>query len=85
MVFAFDIGKGDLTAGAFVANRLTAIGISGRAAWFAVTGDDGRQFIAYVEDKGEPVAGADVFRLWIAGELHPGSGLVAAGNLQLHR
>jgi hypothetical protein len=77
--------KGSLTAGALTASRLTALGISGRAAWFAGTSDDGRPFVAYVEDNGEPGRGADVFRLWIAGEAHPGSGVVGGGNLQLHR
>jgi hypothetical protein len=77
--------KGTLTAGAFSSSRATAIGISGRAAWFAGTSDDGRPFVAYVEDNGEPGSGADVLRLWIGGELQAGSGVVAAGNVQLHR
>jgi hypothetical protein len=29
--------------------------------------------------------GTDVFRLWIGGELHPGSGVIATGNVQLHK
>jgi hypothetical protein len=77
--------KGTLAAGAFTASRVTAIGISGRAAWFAGPGDDGRPFLAYVEDNGEPGGRADVLRLWIAGELRLGSGPVAGGNLQLHK
>jgi hypothetical protein len=77
--------KGALTAGGFTSSRVTAIGISGRAAWFAGVGEAGRPFIAYVEDNREPGNGADVFRLWIGGELRAGSGVVAAGNVQLHR
>jgi hypothetical protein len=61
------------------------MGISGRAAWFAGTGDDGRAFVAYVEDNGEPASGLDFFRLWIAGEPHAGNGVIAGGNVQLHR
>jgi PKD repeat protein len=76
---------GSLTAGSFTASRLAALGISGRAAWFAGTGDDGRAFVAYVEDNGEPGRGVDVFRLWLAGEAHAGSGVIGAGNVQLHR
>jgi hypothetical protein len=77
--------RGSVTAGAFTASRLTALGISGRAAWIAGTADDGRTFVAYVEDNREPGRGADVFRLWIAGESHSGSGVVADGNVQLHK
>jgi Cadherin-like domain/PKD domain len=76
--------KGSLAAGAFTAERATALGISDRAAWFAGIGDDGRSFVAYIEDNGEP-SGSDVFRLWIAGELYAGSGTVVGGNVQLHR
>jgi hypothetical protein len=78
-------GKGTFAAGTFTAGRLTALGISGRAAWFAGTGTDGRAFVACAEDNGEPGRGTDVLRLWIAGEPHPGSGVIAAGNLQLHK
>src|SRR5919198_935239 len=77
--------RGSLTAGGFTASRLAALGISAHAAWFAGTGDDGRAFVAYVEDNGEPGRGVDVFRLWLAGEAHVGSGVIAAGNVQLHR
>jgi hypothetical protein len=77
--------RGSLTAGGFTASRLAALGISAHAAWFAGTGDDGRAFVAYVEDNGEPGRGVDVFRLWLAGEAHAGSGVIAAGNVQLHR
>jgi hypothetical protein len=77
--------KGTFAAGTFTASKLTALGISGRAAWFAGAGADGRAFVAYVEDNGEPGRGVDVLRLWIAGEPQAGSGVIAAGNLQLHR
>jgi hypothetical protein len=77
--------KGSFTAGTFAATQLTAIGISGNSAWFAGTADDGRPLLAYVEDNGERGAGIDLVRLWIGGELAPGSGPIAAGNVQLHR
>jgi hypothetical protein len=77
--------KGTFAAGALTASKITALGISGRAAWFAGTAADGRAFVANVEDNGEPGRGADVLRLWIAGEAQPGSGVIAAGNLQLHK
>jgi Big-like domain-containing protein len=78
-------GKGTFAAGTLTAGKLTALGISGRAAWFAGTGADGRAFLAYAEDNGEPGRGVDVLRLWIAGEPQAGSGVIAAGNLQLHK
>ena len=77
--------KGSLTAGSFIASRISAFGVSGSAAWFAGTADDGRAFAAYVEDNREPGVGADVVRLWVAGDALAGSGVVTDGNVQLHK
>lgn len=71
----------------FHAQTLTALGIAadGRSAWFAGLGRDGREFVAYVEDNGEP-GRTDVFKLWIAGTLQtPGDGRLSGGNIQIHR
>jgi hypothetical protein len=76
---------GSFAAGAFTATSVTALGISGHAAWFAGTGTEGRPFVASVDDAAEPGAGADVVRFWIDGVLQPGSGTIAAGNVQLHK
>lgn len=53
--------KGELqyrsaTVANFHAGTMTALGVAadGRSAWFAGTGDDGRAFVSYVEDNGEP-------------------------------
>jgi hypothetical protein len=76
---------GTFAAGSFTAASVTALGISGHAAWFAGTGTDGRPFVASVDDAAEPGAGADAARIWIDGALQPGSGTIAAGNVQLHK
>ena len=71
----------------FHAPEITALGVApdGRTAWFAGIGKDGRPFVAYVEDNGEPGRN-DVFKLWIAGVLHtPGNGRLAGGNIQIHK
>src|SRR5262249_40764599 len=43
---------GSLTAGAFSASDVTALGIAGDTAWFAGTGTDGRPFVAAATDAG---------------------------------
>jgi hypothetical protein len=67
---------------------LSALGVAAnnRSGWFAGVGRDGRAFVAYVEDNGEPGRN-DVFKLWIAGALQtPGDGrLAAGGNIQIHK
>ncbi len=67
----------------FHANDVHALAVSEDAtsAWFAGTGKDGRSFVAYVEDNGEP-SRADVLRLWIDGVLQPGD--FTRGNIQIH-
>jgi hypothetical protein len=70
----------------FHAPTITAVGVApdGRTAWFAGVGRDGRAYVAYVEDNGEP-GRDDVFKLWVAGQLQtPGNGRLAGGNIQIH-
>jgi hypothetical protein len=52
----------------FRAREMSALSIArdGRSAWLAGVGDDGRTFLAYVEDAGEE-DGSDLIRLWING------------------
>ena len=76
--------RGTFRAGVFSASSVAALGIVGHAAWFAGTGTDGRAFVASVDDAGEPGMGVDSIRIWIGGALQPGSGTIAAGNVQLH-
>ncbi|HYF77437.1 MAG TPA: PKD domain-containing protein, partial [Symbiobacteriaceae bacterium] len=68
------------------AHTMTALSISAdhTKGWFAGTGTDGRTFVAYVEDNGEPGTG-DVFRLWIDGTPVNGSGQPLSGNIQIHK
>ena len=69
----------------FHAHELTAfaLGADRRSAWIGGRGRDGRAFVAYVEDRGEP-GRDDVFRLWIAGVLAtPGDGRLDGGNIQI--
>jgi hypothetical protein len=77
--------RGSLTAGTFQASTVTALGIADRSAWFAGTGTDGRPFVATVTDAGEPGAGVDTVRLWVGGKLQTASGVVATGNVQIHK
>ena len=74
--------RGELQFADFHAHEVTALGISGSRAWFAGAGDDGRPFVAYVQDAGEPGT-ADVFRLWIAGA-PLADGMLSGGNVQVH-
>jgi hypothetical protein len=73
-------------SGNFHAHELTSLGVAadGRSAWFAGVGRDGRSFVAYVEDNGEPGT-RDVFRLWIDDIPQVGDGSLAGGNVQIHR
>lgn len=82
--------KGSLTfetgATTFEVRTMKALGISTdrKSAWFAGVGTDGRTFVAYVEDNGEPPI-TDVFRLWIDGVLQAGAGTMTEGNIQIHK
>jgi probable HAF family extracellular repeat protein len=77
--------KGELSWGDYHATQITAMGVAAdrKSAWFAGVAADGRTFVAYVEDNGEPST-RDVFRLWIAGALVTPDGRVLASNLQIH-
>jgi PKD repeat protein len=70
----------------FHAPQLTALGIAPdrKSAWFAGVGRDGRSFVAYVEDNGEP-GSKDVFKLWINGVAYNGDGVISGGNIQIHK
>ncbi|MEK7872853.1 MAG: post-COAP-1 domain-containing protein, partial [Chloroflexota bacterium] len=70
----------------FHARVMTALGISpdGKKAWFAGVGKDGKKFVVYVEDNGEPGRN-DKFQLWIEGVPQNGDGsLTTGGNIQIH-
>ncbi|WP_323791546.1 post-COAP-1 domain-containing protein [Nocardioides sp.] len=79
--------KGNLQYGRkgvkFHAHTMTALAVSTdkTSAWFAGTAKDGRSFVAYTEDNGEP-GRDDVFQLWIDGTLQTGA--VTGGNVQIH-
>ncbi|MDF2629471.1 MAG: hypothetical protein K0R39_3302 [Symbiobacteriaceae bacterium] len=70
----------------FHAHTMTALSVSPdhTKGWFAGIGTDGRTFMAYVEDNGEPGTG-DIFQLWINGTLVNGSGQPLSGNVQIHK
>jgi len=69
----------------FHAHKLTALSVSldKTKAWFAGVGKDGRTFIAYVEDNGEPGQN-DIFKIWIDGTPENGNGSLTGGNIQIH-
>jgi hypothetical protein len=46
-------------------------------------GTDGRRFVAYVEDNGEPGRN-DVFKLWVGGGSWTADGRLTGGNVQIH-
>ena len=77
--------RGSLRAGGFSSSAVTALGIADGTAWFAGTGTDARPFLATVTDAGEPGAGVDTVRLWVGGKLQASSGVVATGNVQVHK
>jgi len=68
------------------ASEIIVLGIApeGNSAWFAGIGKDGRTFVAYVEDNGEPGTN-DVFKLWIEDTLYNGDGTLAGGNIQIQK
>jgi len=68
------------------ARTMTAVAVSpdSRLGWFAGVLDDGRKFVVYVEDNGEPGRN-DLFRLWVDGVLMNGAGQLTGGNVQIHR
>jgi hypothetical protein len=60
----------------------TALAVSGRTAWFAGVGTDGRPFLAYVEDNGAN-GRDDVFKLWIGGIAQTTDGRLASGDVRV--
>jgi hypothetical protein len=71
---------GALAFDAFKSTKATALAVSGRKAWYAGFGADGRPFLVYVEDNG--LAGRnDVFRLWIGGVEQTTDGKLAKGDV----
>jgi hypothetical protein len=64
----------------FRSTKAVALAVSGRKAWYAGFGADGRPFLIYVEDNS--VNGkTDVFRLWIGGVEQTTDGKLAKGNV----
>jgi hypothetical protein len=57
---------GALSFDTFLSTKATALAVSGRKAWYAGLGADGRPFLLYVEDNSAN-GKTDVFRLWIGG------------------
>jgi hypothetical protein len=71
---------GTLAFDAFRSTKATAIAVSGRKAWYAGFGTDGRPFLVYVEDNG-PLGRGDIFKLWIGGVEQTSDGKVAKGDV----
>ncbi|MBM4405976.1 MAG: PKD domain-containing protein [Chloroflexi bacterium] len=70
----------------FHAPTMTALGCSAdrTKAWFAGVGRDGKNFVAYVEDNGEP-GRDDIFKIWVNGVPQNGNGALSGGNVQIHK
>ncbi|MBF8266569.1 MAG: Mg-chelatase subunit ChlD [Dehalococcoidia bacterium] len=68
------------------APTMTAIAVSPdlTKGWFSGVLKDGRVFVAYVEDNGEPGKN-DIYKLWINGVLQNGDGKLTGGNIQIHK
>jgi hypothetical protein len=71
---------GSLNAGNYRARQMTAFSVSGKKAWLAGVGMDGRTFIAYMEDNA-PGGRGDVFKLWIGGVAQTTDGAIKKGDL----
>ena len=71
---------GALAFDAFRSTKATALAVSGRMAWYAGLGTDGRPFLVYVEDNG-PLGRGDVFKLWIGGVEQTSDGKLAKGDV----
>ena len=71
---------GTLAFDAFRSTKATALAVSGRTAWYAGFGTDGRPFLVYVEDNG-PAGRGDVFKLWIGGVQQTSDGKLAKGDV----
>jgi Tol biopolymer transport system component len=75
---------GALAFGSYRSTSAVALAISGRRAWLAGLGSDGRPYLAYLEDNG-PQGRGDVFRLWIGGEEQTTDGKLAKGDIAVTR
>jgi len=71
---------GTIAFDAFSSVKATGLNVSGRKAWYAGLGTDGRPFLVYVEDNG-PNGRGDVFRLWIGGVEQTTDGKLAKGDV----
>jgi hypothetical protein len=71
---------GTLAFDAFRSTKATALSVTGRKAWYAGFGTDGRPFLVYVEDNG-PLGRGDVFKLWIGGVEQTSDGKLAKGDV----
>jgi hypothetical protein len=71
---------GTLAFDAFRSTKAIALAVSGRKAWYAGFGTDGRPFLVYVEDNG-PAGRGDVFKLWIGGVEQTSDGKLAKGDV----
>lgn len=72
--------EGALAFGSYRSTKAVALAVSGRKAWFAGFGTDGRPYLAYVEDNGAN-GQSDVFRLWIAGVEQTTDGRLSRGDV----
>jgi len=70
----------------FHAQTMTALSVSPdkKCAWFAGVGKNGKSFVAYVEDNGEPGVN-DKFKLWISNVPQNGDGILTGDNIQIHK
>jgi hypothetical protein len=71
---------GTLAFDSFRSTKATALAVSGRKAWYAGFGTDGRPFLVYAEDNG-PNGRGDVFKLWIGGVEQTSDGKLAKGDV----
>ena len=71
---------GTLAFDTFKSTKATALAVSGRKAWYAGLGTDGRPFLAYVEDNGTNGRN-DLFKLWINGVQQTTDGKLTKGDV----
>lgn len=71
---------GTLAFDTFRSTKATALAVSGRKAWYAGFGTDGRPFLLYVEDNGANGRN-DLFKLWINGIQQTSDGKLTRGDV----
>jgi len=74
--------SGALAFDTFLSTKATALAVSGRKAWYAGFGTDGRQFLVYAEDNG-PKGRGDIFKLWIGGVEQTSDGKLSKGDVSV--